>query len=217
MSSFHTIFLDLDDTLYPSNNGLWEAIGDRILLYMTDCLAIPEEDVDPLREKYLHTYGTTLAGLVKHHQADRLDYLSYVHDVPLHRYIQENPELGSMLARLPQQRVIFTNASRGHAIGVLQLLDCEDQIDLILDIHTLDFHNKPSPEAYRRALKAAGVEDASTCLLVDDRLENLYPGARLGMTTVLVGDEDGTEKVDHSIRRITDLVQAIPTLLEQEH
>ncbi|MGD2253181.1 MAG: pyrimidine 5'-nucleotidase [Anaerolineales bacterium] len=216
MSNFHTIFLDLDDTLYPSNNGLWEAIGDRILLYMTDRLAIPEEDVDPLRAKYLHTYGTTLAGLVKHHQANRHDYLSYVHDVPLHQYIQEDPDLGNMLTRLPQQRVIFTNASRGHVTGVLQLLGCEDQIDLILDIHTLDFHNKPSPEAYRRAVKAAGVEDASTCLLVDDRLENLYPGAQLGMTTVLVGDHDGTGKVDHCIRKITDLVRAIPALLEPE-
>ena len=26
MSRFHTIFFDLDDTLYPNNNGLWEAI-----------------------------------------------------------------------------------------------------------------------------------------------------------------------------------------------
>jgi FMN phosphatase YigB (HAD superfamily) len=30
MSRFRVLFLDLDDTLYPSTSGLWDATGERI-------------------------------------------------------------------------------------------------------------------------------------------------------------------------------------------
>ena len=31
---FTTLFFDLDDTLYPPSTGVWDAIGDRIDLYI---------------------------------------------------------------------------------------------------------------------------------------------------------------------------------------
>lgn len=31
---FDTIFFDLDSTLYPESNGLWQVIRERIDLYM---------------------------------------------------------------------------------------------------------------------------------------------------------------------------------------
>jgi len=34
LTALEVIFLDLDDTLYPRTNGLWQAIGGRILDFM---------------------------------------------------------------------------------------------------------------------------------------------------------------------------------------
>jgi putative hydrolase of the HAD superfamily len=214
MARYDTILLDLDDTVYPSTVGLWHAVGDRINAYMMERLGISAEQTSILRAAYLKKYGTTLNGLIAHHQADPYDYLNFVHDVHPERYLHPNPALKEMLARLPQKRVIFTNASAQHARRVLQLLGIEDQIDLIVDILTLELINKPKPEAYRRALAAAEEKDPTRCVLLDDRLDNLLPGVDMGMTTVLVGNTGSPEQVTHCIHAITDLVDAIPSLLE---
>ena len=78
-----TIFFDLDDTLYPSNSGLWQQIKDRIGLYMLEKLHIPAGQVQTLRRQYFEQYGTTLRGLQANYPFEMLDYLAYVHDVPL--------------------------------------------------------------------------------------------------------------------------------------
>ena len=59
---FTTIFFDLDDTLYPSNAGLWLAIKNRMNDYMRERMNIPADEIPALREKYYLQYGTTLHG-----------------------------------------------------------------------------------------------------------------------------------------------------------
>jgi putative hydrolase of the HAD superfamily len=212
MSNFRILFLDLDDTLYPSDCGLWQAIGDRIIDFMTDRLNISAGRANELRQEYFRAYGTTLNGLLIHHHVDPLDYLNFVHDVPLDVFIQPNPELHEMLTNIPAKRVIFTNASRDHAERVLGRLGIEEQIDQIIDIITLDYHNKPKTIAYTRALSLAGEEDPTACLLVDDRSRNLIPGGAMGMTTVLVGEEETDPRIDFHINLITQLILTVPGL-----
>jgi len=60
-SPFRILFLDLDDTLYPSSAGLWEAIGDRILRFMVDVVGVPVDLAPALRDEYFRAYGTTRA------------------------------------------------------------------------------------------------------------------------------------------------------------
>jgi putative hydrolase of the HAD superfamily len=206
------IFLDLDDTLYPQTSGLWEAIGVRILSYMTDRVGIAEREADDLRAKYLHQYGTTLNGLRAEHHIDPFDYLEYVHAVPIERYILPDPALREVLARLRQKLVIFTNASQEHARRVLRRLGVEDEIDDMIDIVRLNFVNKPMPEAYDRALSLVHDPDPKTCVLVDDRGVNLIPGSALGMRTILVSRDDAQPGFDAHIERILDLPEAIERL-----
>ena len=210
---FTTLFLDLDDTLYPHTSGLWEAVGDRIQRYTEATLNVGAEEASRLRGQYLSQYGTTLNGLMHNHQIDPMEYLTFVHDVPVERLLPPDPELRTMLASINIPRVIFTNAHGEYAKRVLQQLGIMDLISQIIDILALDFSNKPEPEAYRRALTLAGNPSAETCLLVDDRYPNLAAAAEFGMTTVLVGDGlfDGT--VDYKIDQITDLTAAVPRLV----
>lgn len=213
MTRYHTLFLDLDDTLYPPSAGLWDAIAGRILAYMSDRFGIPAEEAHALRLEYFQKYGTTFNGLRIHHQADAEDYMSYVHDLPLEQFIQPAPELRAVLASLPQKRVIFTNASLGYVERVLACLGIREVIDQIIDIFALGLVNKPVPESYERAMRLAKERDPAACVLVDDLMRNLLPAAQLGMTTVLVGDNHVDPAIHYRIRTVADLPLAIPDLL----
>lgn len=213
MTSYTTIFLDLDDTLYPKTNGVWDAIRDRIQAYMIEEVGIPAEMAPNIRKEYLEHYGTTLNGLIAHFHIAPQDYLEYVHNIPLASYISPDLALRAMILRLPQKLMIFTNADRGHAERVLALLQIADQIDGIIDILALNLHAKPQPGAYKQAMLLAGEDNPRRCLLVDDRLTNLQPGSELGMTTVLVDLPIPNAASDYCIPTITDLIKAIPDLL----
>jgi hypothetical protein len=101
---FSTIFFDLDDTLYPPSSGLWHAIKERMNIYMRDVLHIPADEVPALREQYYKMYGTTLRGLIERHNVEEQEFLAFVHDLPLKKYLTPLFHNGSW--SLPTQ--IFT-------------------------------------------------------------------------------------------------------------
>jgi putative hydrolase of the HAD superfamily len=181
------LLLDLDNTLYPESCGLWRAIGERINLYMTERLDIHHSEVDARRDQYLDTFGTTLNALRHFYGIDPDEFLQFVHDLPLSRYLKEEPELSEMLDRLPLDKVIFTNADAAHARRVLTKLGIARHFERIIDIRSMEFTSKPDLRAYRKALDFIGAKPEE-CIFVDDSLANLAPATRLGMTTVLVRD-----------------------------
>ena len=128
MTPYTTVFLDLDDTLYPSNNGVWDAIGRRISLFMEQRLGIEADKIRQIRDSFLRDYGTTLHGLMANFNADPHEYLDFVHDIPLEEMLLPNPDLRSMLAQLPQRRIVFTNASLGHVERVIRRRQLHDEI-----------------------------------------------------------------------------------------
>src|SRR5512142_707586 len=116
---FTTLFFDLDDTLYPPNNGVWGAIASRIESFMRDRVGIPPEEIPALRQTLFRTYGTTLRGLSITRHVDVHEYLAFVHDIPLKEYLVPDPRIRSIIQRYPQRKLIFTNADRNHAHHVL--------------------------------------------------------------------------------------------------
>jgi putative hydrolase of the HAD superfamily len=198
-----TIFFDLDDTLYPNTSGLWQAIRMRINLYMKERLDLPDGDIPNLRRFYFETYGTTLRGLQIHKQVDPLDYLAYVHDLPLNEYLAPAPQLRRLLMSLPQRRWIFTNADAAHAGRVLQALGLVDCFQGIIDILAMDFACKPEKEAFEKALQIAGESNPAHCMLIDDSPRNLVAAQRLGFATVLV---DGDYPTTNTMLYVPDLL-----------
>jgi putative hydrolase of the HAD superfamily len=198
------LLLDLDNTLYQSDSGLWEAIGHRINQYMIERLGFHPDEVKERRDAYLHLFGTTLNALRHYYHVDADDFLKYVHDIPLELYLPKNPELDSLLARLPQRKVIFTNADAPHAERVLGQLGIRRHFDQIFDIHGMDFICKPDPRAYERVLEAVGVRP-DECVFADDSLQNLVPAKVMGMTTILVGPETDAAGADFCIRNILEM------------
>ncbi len=195
---------DLDNTLYSSACGLMKEIGNRINLYMVERLGIDPGEVSRKRDDFLSAFGTTLNALRRCYAVDPDEFLDFVHDIPLQVYLQYNPALDQMLERLDLRKVVFTNADAGHARRVLSRLGVLRHFEWIIDIHMLDFVNKPDLRAYFKALDFISAAP-DECVLIEDSIRNLAPAAKLGMTTVLVGGRTPTDGGHYHIERITDL------------
>ena len=189
-----------------------QAIGDRIELYVQEKTGLPPEVVSAIRREYLKKYGTTLAGLLRHHPdlVDEKEYQEFVHDIPLEELVRPDRELIRALGQIRQKKIVLTNASREHASRVLRALKIERFFDRIIDIADLGYVNKPRPEAYRRALEILGAE-ARECILVEDNVRNLLPAKEMGMVTVLVDSEaaPGVDSVIHEASEIVGVLKAL--------
>jgi putative hydrolase of the HAD superfamily len=187
---FTTIFFDLDGTLYPESTGLWEAIKDRMNLYMRDRLGIPEEAVPGLREQYFKMYGTTLRGLQERHNVDKEDFLAFVHDLPLKNYLTPNPILREVIASLQTRNLIFTNADVNHARRVLAELQLDDLFETIIDVNAVDPYCKPMPESFAIAMELADEPDPRKCVVIDDLPRTTCAALDVGMASLLYGCDE---------------------------
>lgn len=208
--SFEAIIFDLDDTLYPSTSGVWEAIGKRIELFMVEKIHLPENEVHSLRHHLFTTYGTTMRGLVAEYQADEQEYLDFVHDVPLEKYLHADPALRKTLLYYPQKKIIFTNADSNHARRVIHTLGLDGIFDQIVDIQAIKPYCKPQKEAFEKALLLAGVQHPDQCVVLDDNLQNLITAQDLGLFSIRVGVNDCSAGYDAAIPSILDLPSVIP-------
>lgn len=214
MGFTHIIF-DLDETLYPRRAGVLHEIDRRITRWMEHTLELPSDEVIRLREMYLRTYGTSLGGLIAHHEVDVDDYLAFIHNLPIEDYIGPNPALAQMLSGIPLQKIVFTNATSAHAQRVLRALQIEEQFKRVIGIREVDLNHKPIQEGYERLLRMNDAQ-GSRCILVEDRAINLEPGKRLGMTTILV-DAESEEWVDFAVADVLEVGQVVDQLLEMEY
>lgn len=212
--AYSTVFFDLDDTLYPSTSGLWQAIGDKMDVYLKEVLGLPEEEVAPLRMAYAEKYGTTLRGLMANFRVDADEFLRYVHDLPLDRYLRPDPHLRALIAGLPQRTWVFTNADAFHAGRVLRFLGLDGLFEGVIDVRAVQFLSKPDPLAYQKAMQIAGEADPHRCVLIDDSARNLRTARELGFLTVLVGGGQADHAADFVIRSVHDLPSEVPQLWE---
>lgn len=200
------LVFDLDETMYPRRSGLMRAISERIGTYMVERMGMDPVVVPKLRRQYVEQYGTTSRGLQLLHGLDVDEYMAYVHDLPLHEYIEANAELDAMLVALPQKKVIFTNASAGHACAVLQALGVGHHFARIYDAFFAGNQGKPAKRSYERVLAELGVP-GQACLMADDAVRNLLPAKLLGMVTVLVDPQPGTDTdgVDYVVESVIEV------------
>ena len=206
---FTTIFFDLDDTLYPSNAGLWFAIKNRMNDYMRERMNIPADEIPGLREKYYLQYGTTLHGLKKHHNINVDDFLAYVHDLPLSNYLTPNSGQRSVIASLPTRNLIFTNADSSHAERVLATLNLRDLFPTIVDVNTVAPYCKPMPESFAIAMKAAGETDPSRCVMIDDLTRTTRVAKSAGMFSILFGETPANEDANASLSNWNELINIL--------
>jgi putative hydrolase of the HAD superfamily len=191
------LLFDLDDTLYPPTSGLWNKIGDRIDDFIFANIKLPKEEIPTIRSTLYNQYGTTMRGLQILYGIDPHEYLDYVHDVPLERYLKPNPVLKSLLQQIPIRKWIFTNADSKHALRVTDFLGINECFERIVDILDVLPYCKPMPEAYLKALEIMEINDPHKVILFEDTQKNILAARELGFYTVQVGGSPDHSAHDH--------------------
>ena len=126
---------DMDDTLYPPDQGLMRLVQARINAYVVEAVGMAPDEARVLQRQFLDEHGTTLAGLMANYTIDADHFLHDVHDVPMDS-LEPNPRLAEQLRRLPGRCFVFTNGAREYAGRVLDRLgvtDCFDGVFAIED------------------------------------------------------------------------------------
>lgn len=184
---------DLDNTLYPSDCGIWPAIEQRITLFLIELCGLDGQSARAMQKYYYQRHGTTLRGLVDEQIAEADAFLEFVHDVDRSSLVP-NPPLAREVKRLPGRKLIFTNGSRDHALRTIERLGLEGLFEDAFDIVAAELVPKPADPAYDAFFRKHDVDPARAAMFEDIAKNLLVPKAR-GMTTTLVAPKVG--QIDH--------------------
>ena len=196
LAAIDTWIFDLDNTLYPASSGLFAHVDRRMTDFIGRLLDLPGDEARTVQKDYFARYGTTLAGLIAHHDVDPNYFLDDVHDIPLDA-LSPDPRIVEGISRLPGRAFIHTNGDAPYAGRVLERLGLGSHFVHIQDIHACDYRPKPHASGYEDLITCFDI-DPARALMVDDMAKNLAPAKALGMTTVWVdnGSEQALEAVE---------------------
>jgi len=203
LPSYDLAVIDLDNTLYAADNGVFARMDTRMTAFVCRELGVEHSEGDALRVRYWKEYGTTLRGLVLHHGIEPEQFLHEVHDIAAHELLQENPALDVALQRLTMRKVIHTNGTVEHAERILTALGVKHHFEGIYDIRYNDYLPKPCAITLKRLMDAEGVAAVRT-LVVDDMAENLAIAQSLGARTCWVSRQNCSHDWDYQIECFED-------------
>ena len=185
--SFENWVFDLDNTLYDINLGLSQKVSERITIYIMEKFYLKRQHAQQLRRKMFEEYGLTLRGLMLEKKVDPDSYLDFVHDVT-HTELTVDLQLKNFLKKLRGKKFIYTNASKKHALNVMDGMGITDQFDDLLDIKGTDYVPKPDPRSYEKMIKKFNIigDQLKRTIFFEDTAKNLKPAKRIGLSTVWI-------------------------------
>jgi putative hydrolase of the HAD superfamily len=177
---------DLDDTLHNASAHIFPVMNRTMTQYIMDELEMDEPAAHSLRQHYWRVYGATLKGLMRHHGVDPYHFLNETHKlITLPEMVVLTKRLRHIMLTLEGRKVIFTNAPRGYALRVLDLLGIGDCFELVFSVESTKFHAKPSVRGFQILLKILKT-NPKDCVMLEDNLPALMTAKRLGMRTIWV-------------------------------
>ena len=198
---------DLDNTIYSSNTKIFDQIDKRMKLFISKKLSVSVDEAFVLQKTFYHKYGTTLYGLMKHHEFDPDEFLDFVHDVNLSK-LKKNLELFDKIRSLPGEKVIYTNGEKNYAKRVLESLGIFNLFQSIWDIKKSEFIPKPQMAPLKNLLKENKF-DSSICVYFEDIKKNLKPAHQLGITTIHITNEESNKKDSYVDFRFKTIISAL--------
>ena len=126
-----------------------------------------------------------------------------------------DPILAGFLEGLEPPAAIFTNARADYVRRGLETMGVRRGIGNVHDIASFSWRAKPEPSIYEDVLEREGAAAADVAF-VDDRIENLAPARSLGMSTVLVDEDDRHSWLD-MLPAIGDSDEASPYRFKIRH
>jgi putative hydrolase of the HAD superfamily len=179
---------DLDNTLHNASASSFRSIDGRMTDYMVEHLGLERGHANALRGQYLHRYGATLLGLVRHHDVRAAHFLNETHRLPgLEALLHGHPHDFAALDALPGRKFVLTNAPREYAERVLRTLGAGHHFDALIAIEDMTMFGdlRPKPDARMLRWVAARLKaPPSHCVLVEDTLQHQKAAYSIGMRTV---------------------------------
>lgn len=208
-SHVDTWVFDLDNTLYPPSADLFGQMDVRFSAYVGRLTGLAPASALALCHDYWTEYGSTLVGLMTHHDVDPHHFLADVHDIDI-SHLQTDPALLIAIAALPGRRIVYTNGSEHHAKRVLAARGLTAQFDAVYGVEHADFLPKPTHDAFAKVFAKDGVVPGSAAMF-EDEARNLAVPHALGMRTVHVHLEPA--KADHIHHHTDDLTAFLSQLV----
>ncbi len=207
-SHVETWVFDLDNTLYPPEMALFSQINAKMTAYVERQLGIDPAEADRLRHTYWSTYGTTLAGLMRHHDVEPEAYMADVHDIDF-TVLSADPELATRIAALDGRRIVYTNGSTHYARNVLAHRGLADVFDAVYGVEDAGYLPKPQADAFERVFAKDGLDPTRAAMFEDDP-RNLAAPHAMGLRTVHVAPEaDPAPHIHHHTDDLTDFLSQV--------
>lgn len=179
-----TWVFDLDNTLYPPSADLFGRMDARFSAYVARLTGLDKANALRLCGEYWDHYGSTLIGLIEHHDVDPHDFLADVHNIDI-SHLEPDATLSQALHTLPGRRIVYTNGSENHAKRVLAARNLTSAFDAVYGVEHADFKPKPTHDAFMTVFTKDGVVPAQAAMFEDEPRNLAVPHA-LGMRTVHV-------------------------------
>ena len=184
-----TVWLfDLDNTLHDAGAWVFGELHRSMGDYVQRVAGLDAEPARALASHYWLRYGSTLAGLVRHHGVQPAHFLHDTHRLPgLEQRVSGHRHDFAAIARLPGAKLILTNAPRGYAQRVLRALRIESLFEGLIAIEDMAMFGQLRPKPDARMLRALAVSlrvQPSRCVLVEDTLAHQRAARAVGMGTV---------------------------------
>jgi len=152
--------------------------------FVSEFLGVDAPTANKLRDKYWREHGTTLAGLMTHHDMPPEVFMHEVHDIDFD-VLSPDPDLADHIAKLPGRKIIYTNGSAPYAKKVLAARGLDGLFEEIYGVEHANWHPKPHVDAFTTVFGRAAFNPL-TAVMFEDDIRNLQVPHDLGMTTVHV-------------------------------
>lgn len=213
-----TYIFDLDNTLYPYNNGLFDAQMARMSDYIKLKLNISDTDkANTIRDELYYEFGSTMLGMMRYHNIEPKEFLDYIDDIEISHF-KPNEKLNKYISSLRKDNrtYIFTNASNFHTYRVLKQLGLDDSFDGILTIEDTGLVSKPKTKYFEVGRDKFDI-DFTNAIFFEDSSHNLVPAKHLGMQTVLVHADDhkseanfyDNQEIDYYVKDVESFLRVI--------
>jgi putative hydrolase of the HAD superfamily len=179
-----TWVFDLDNTLYPPDMRLFDQINHRMTEWVMRVLGLERAAADRLRHQYWRDHGTTLAGLMRHHDVDPGPYLEEVHDIDI-TVLAPDAALAAAIAALPGRKIVYTNGTEPYARRVVARRGLDGLFDAVYGVEHAGLVPKPDRAAFETVFGIDGLDPARAAMFEDDP-RNLRVPHEMGMRTVHV-------------------------------
>ena len=178
------LLIDLDNTVYSESDSIFSQVDLKMKRFIASELNVDYQKAYRIQKKYFKENGTTLRGLMLHHNIKPKPFLDYVHDIDLSA-IKENLVLKKLLKSYGGKKIIFTNGTFRHAENVLKKVGIYEYIDNIFDIVDAKYIPKPEKITYEKVIEKYKLLPSKTIML-DDIPSNLLTAHKLGVKTILI-------------------------------